>query len=153
MAEDSRRQHTPSYTPKAEPQLFVLPSHRDWCRSSVFSVPSKTQQASGPKPHLRQRNQRNWWEAFNSGILWRSSGLVLGDKMWDLGSLPRQVHVGCLKTHNLWLDGYIMGWAQWCLGVLPSPSVLLTIRVLVSAPGKLCSLRSPLLPSVKCYLF
>lgn len=97
----TRTQHTPATHPNAEPQLFVLPSLRDWCRSSVVSAPSLTQQAPGRKPHIKQSNRRDWWGVLSFGTPWRSSGLALGDKMWDLGPLPRQVPVGGLKTVSL----------------------------------------------------
>lgn len=61
----------PPMRPKAEPQPFVLPSPRDWCRSSVFNALS-TQQAPGRKSHIKQRNQRDHWGALSSGTPWRN---------------------------------------------------------------------------------
>lgn len=101
------RQHIPSMHCNAE--LFVLPSPRDWSRSSVFNVPWLTQQAPGRKPHIKQRNQKDCWGAPSSGTPCGSSGLALGDKMWGLGPLPTQVPVGGLE-HSSWLGGR-MGWA------------------------------------------
>lgn len=79
--EDSsyRKQHTQAVHPNAELSVFLSP--RDWSRSSVFSVPTLIQQAPDGKPHIKQRNQRDWWGALSSGTPWRSSGLALGDKM------------------------------------------------------------------------
>ncbi|KAK2489218.1 hypothetical protein MC885_020449 [Smutsia gigantea] len=74
-------------------QFCVLDQENQGPRRLVqkLGVQCPLQDSAGPLPEATsQRNQRNWWEAFNSGILWRSSGLALGDKMRDLGPLPGQ---------------------------------------------------------------